>query len=89
MDNDEAQVSTLNQIHILARLTNGLPVAEVEQVLRTAEQFDTIAPIIDPTAWIKTSDNVAANAKLIRAFLDWRRVVAEVVADAPPVGKRR
>jgi hypothetical protein len=59
----------------IAFLVQQIPLDTLDAVLREAEQFDTIGPILDPTGWQRTHRNVAESAVLLRALRDFRRVI--------------
>jgi hypothetical protein len=61
-------------------LVQQIPTDHLDSVIRVAERYDTIGPILDPTAWQRTHRNVAEHAVLLRALRTFRRTIDEIGA---------
>jgi hypothetical protein len=62
----------------IAFLVQQIPLDALDDLIREAERYDTIGPILDPTAWLRTHRNVAEHATLLRALRTFRRTIDEI-----------
>jgi hypothetical protein len=62
----------------IAFLVQQLPLDALDALIAEAERYDTIGPILDPTAWQRTHRNVAEHAVLLRAVRTFRRTIDEI-----------
>jgi hypothetical protein len=62
----------------IAFLVQQLPLDALDALIREAESYDTVGPILDPTGWQRTHRNVAEHAVLLRAVRTFRRTIDEI-----------
>lgn len=72
----------LTMLAMCARVACGIP---TEALLKEFSYFDTMGPFIDPTRWRDVSDNARANQKVVRALVDFVKVVR---AEWPDIDKK-
>lgn len=68
----------LRSIFSLAALVRGLKIA---QVLNAMNRAESVAPIVDPTLWLRASRSLQQQRKIVEAALRFQRVVKEVAAE--------
>jgi hypothetical protein len=80
---DEGQLSgaefrvQLQSIFNLAALVRGL---RIREVLEQFEQAESLGPILDPTAYVKTAESRRWQEEVVRAAYEFQQVVEKVVA---------
>lgn len=71
-------METKSLIETISRLAANVPAEAVEGLVDEYQRSETIAPIFDPTGWMRVQRNYANLLKLAQGFLAFRRVIAEV-----------
>lgn len=77
MDRLEYDVQ-LRLVFNLAALVRQL---RIEQVLRAMDKAESVAPIVDPTLWLRASGSLQQQRKIVEAALRFQRVVKEVAVE--------
>lgn len=71
-------LARLRLVNTVVASVNG---GDLERFIRTCSYADTIGPFIDPTAWMRGHDNVAAMVRAARALQDHQRELREAAGE--------
>ena len=74
---------TYKAIQSVALVAQAIPLADAVAVVEEMERTDALMPLLDPTGWIKLQKTAPQHARLARAFLAFRRELAELIEVAP------
>jgi predicted amidohydrolase len=55
------------------------PPFDLDRIIEHIDRYDSIAPIFDPTGWIKHNQNIRDHGKLFKAVRQFRAAVLELV----------
>lgn len=71
-----------------ARMAMLIRVEDVQAVLTEINRTNTLMPLLDPTGYREIVDNIPRHTQIVRAFLDFRKKLDEVLqADLKRQGK--
>jgi hypothetical protein len=65
-------------VEMIACIAVLVPVEAVEQLVDKYRRVETLAPIFDPTAWIRVQHHAGGHAELARAFLAFRKTIGDL-----------
>jgi hypothetical protein len=68
----------LGAVGPIAFMVQQIPLDALDRLIREAERYDTLGPILDPTAWQRTHRNVEEHAMLLRALRTFRQTIDEI-----------
>lgn len=57
------------------------PTADVEKIAAEIERTDAFLPFYDPTGWLKLRKTLPTHAKIVAAFLTFRRSLDEIMRE--------
>ena len=72
-DRDVA-VAAAECIVSLARAALAIPEAAVDAAINQAAREATLAPVLDPSLWLRSGESMEDTEQLLRAFRDFQRV---------------
>lgn len=64
----------------IGQLAQALTVEQIDEAIRQAQRAESVGPVLDPTAWIRGSGELAKQVRYLHAFRDFRAAVDEIVA---------
>jgi hypothetical protein len=85
MDRDEYQPN-LVKCWLLASMTMDIPTSEMLQAMTLTE---TTGPMIDPTLWIRKSDAMAEDKKIVEAVATLRAAYLKMLSSQPVLVRSR
>lgn len=68
-------INTAMQMVAIGRLVLAIPEEHIQAVLNQASHEQTLAPLLDPTYWIKHSDSFQDTERFSRAFVEFRHAL--------------
>lgn len=77
---DLQEMETQDQIDMVARIANGISLADIDALLQEYQSLHTTAPIFDPTAYSRVMNNLQDREKLVKAFRGLRAAITEITA---------
>ena len=71
----EKSMLTKESIESFSKIAICIDIADVESLVQEYHRLETVGPIFDPTAYMRTSDSLGGHLKLAAAFLKFRTVL--------------
>ena len=68
--------NTQQQIIMLAGLVDGMPLAEF---IQDAERVDALAPILDPSLWVRGHSNLDQIVRMAKALQEFQAACAKAI----------
>jgi hypothetical protein len=71
--------SEISRVHLLLPFLNNL---KLEELGEQYSNFDTVAPLFDPTGWMRSHRSVELNRDIVRSLSRAKREIAKLLAEA-------
>jgi hypothetical protein len=68
------------QLGLLINEARRLDIPTLQAMVSSADRYDTLEPILDPTGWMRHNGQVANMREAARIVLEFRRAIADMDA---------
>lgn len=81
IDKEHAQraADTIAVMQTIVSIAAHVSLEDCDNVQAMVNHYDTVMPILDPTAWMKTAANADDNKEAIGAFIQFRRRIDKLI----------